>query len=78
MWSFGVLLVEIWTQSVPFPDMLPIEVGAAVSRFEIRPSLPDGAPDYAHTWVDICCKFDPKQRATADQIKKMIEEVCKK
>jgi serine/threonine protein kinase len=72
MWAFGVLLLEIWTQSVPFPDMLPVEVATAVSRLEIRPIAPENAPEYVHEWIDACCKFDPAQRATAPDMSKAI------
>jgi hypothetical protein len=62
-------LVEIWTQNIPFPDMLPHEVASKVAHYELRPIAPIDSPSTIQEAVKSCCGFDPKKRPQISQIK---------
>jgi serine/threonine protein kinase len=68
MWSFGILLIEIWTQQAPYPDYSIVDVGAKVSQGTLVPSLPTLAPSDWRDIVNRCCQNDPNERASWSQI----------
>jgi len=64
VWSFGVLLVEIFTRKPPFPEMAPVDVATKIIKCELQPSLQnvDTAPPMMMYLVQKCCQFDPEKR----------------
>eukprot|EP01114_Cavostelium_apophysatum_P012751 TRINITY_DN2924_c0_g3_i1.p1 TRINITY_DN2924_c0_g3~~TRINITY_DN2924_c0_g3_i1.p1 ORF type:complete len:566 (-),score=119.63 TRINITY_DN2924_c0_g3_i1:62-1759(-) len=68
VWSFGILLIEVYTRSLPFPEMTPLEVATKISHFEMCPEAPSDAPKAIQQLVSECCRFDPNVRPDAGQI----------
>jgi serine/threonine protein kinase len=75
MWAFGVLLIEIYTQAVPFPDLTPVGVANQVSRFELRPIAPSTSPEIIQDLVDKCCQFVPNERETAASVVEKLDKL---
>lgn len=73
MWAYGVLLIEIWTQAPPFPNMNAIDVANKVSRAQFQPCLSAESPQLFIEMVEWCCTYNPSDRATAQQILNYLE-----
>lgn len=62
VWSFGVVLYEIFTQSPPYQGMTAVEAGFAVSKEGKRLKLPDSVPQPIHHLMVWCLNSDPALR----------------
>ncbi len=61
-WAFGVLIIEIWTQKPPYPDLTAFEAGAKVSQMLLKPSPESWFPQEIKNLVQTCCEFNVTQR----------------
>eukprot|EP00731_Ephydatia_muelleri_P016536 Em0009g960a len=77
VWSFGVLLWEIYSYGrVPYPKV-PVEEVAAHVESGYRMEPPEGCPDQINKIMTDCWNKDPNQRPTFAYIEKMLESVAK-
>ena len=74
VWSFGVLLWEIYSYGrVPYPRV-PVEDVAAHVENGYRMEAPDGCPDQIYRIMTDCWNKDLSQRPTFARIEKMLEQ----
>ncbi len=75
VWSFGILVIEIWTQNLPFPELSSFEVGTKVGQMILKPQAPTDAHPKIVKLVSECCQFAAKKRLTMEQVVESIEEL---
>lgn len=74
MWSFGVMLAEVFTREKPWPpNTNPVSIGYQLSHNKnFRPVVQNGAlPPEAQEIFDACTQHDPKLRPTAHSVLQM-------
>ncbi|PRP84423.1 putative LRR receptor-like serine/threonine-protein kinase [Planoprotostelium fungivorum] len=71
VWSFGVVIWEIITESDPFPGVNPVEVAVAVVRDGKRLDIPDTDPQL-QTLMRICWSQLPQDRPNFALIVRML------
>ena len=42
MWSFGIILWELYSREVPFVDYSPMKCGLKIAKGDLRLELPEG------------------------------------
>jgi len=68
VWSFGITLIEIFTRSVPFPNLEPMEAAIRISSGSLLPEIPLTAPPKIAKILQACFQTDPKKRPKFDWI----------
>jgi serine/threonine protein kinase len=64
VWSFGVVLYEIFQQDIPYKELTPFQAGSMVSNYQLKPQL---SPQIKKEWPIIdelmkkCCQFGLKK-----------------
>jgi integrin-linked kinase len=74
VWSFGLVLVEIATRNIPYPEMDPIQVSSMVIADKLRGSLPPDAPPAFEKVFSVCQQREPSDRLTFSQICKALRD----
>jgi serine/threonine protein kinase len=76
VWAFSVFLIEVFTRGVPFPDMQPLAVSAAVAARKIIPKIPEPfysqTPPIIHTIMQESTMWEPAQRPDMVKIVKLL------
>ena len=73
MYSFGVVLWEMFSRQDPFPGMPPFQIVFAVGTQGLRPRL---RPDWPEDWVQLmtdCWAEDPSDRPCFDEVLDRLE-----
>lgn len=77
MWSFGVLLWELYTREVPFSDYSPMQCGLKIARGDLRLHLAEGMSSQMHKLIKICMNEDPLKRPKFEMIIPILEKLKK-
>ena len=71
VFSYGMILYEIFAQKVPFFDVVDSAVVASSIRDGKRPSIPPTLPPYITMLMEFCWKQTPDERPTFEKIIKV-------
>ncbi|KAG1346582.1 dual specificity protein kinase splB [Cocos nucifera] len=74
VYSFGLLLWEMVTGTVPYEDMMPIQAAFAVVNKNLRPVIPANCPAPLQALIEQCWALDPGKRPQFRQIVKVLEQ----
>jgi len=62
VWSFGVLLYEIFSNKAPYEGLDAVQAGYDVCHNDLRLSPPENAPEIIKTIMRECFQTDPSKR----------------
>ena len=65
VWSYGVVLYEIWARQVPWKGMSNLQVGAAILRDKTHVPIPETAPEAIKKTMEAALTHDPVARPSA-------------
>ena len=68
VFSYGIVLWEILTRSVPYRNLEPAQIIARVLTSDLRPPMPEGTPPEIALMIRQCWDRDPKARPTFSEI----------
>lgn len=74
VYSFGLLLWEMVTGTVPYEDMTPIQAAFAVVNKNLRPVIPKDCPPPLRALIEQCWSLLPEKRPEFWQIVKVLEQ----
>jgi len=74
VWSFGILLIEIFTRQEPYPGKHVLEVASKLPQSKLLPSIPENAPDFIKTIMEQCFEFLPTERPDMKEICNELEK----
>jgi len=75
VWSFAVLLEEIYTRNEPYPNMKSFNVATLVGKGELFPNIPPIMPTKLQKISRECSKYEPSARITMREICDKLEEI---
>lgn len=75
MWSFAILLWELFTRQVPFAEFPPMEVGMKIGLEALRVTIPPGTSLHMARLIKICMNEEPGKRPSFDQIIPILEKM---
>lgn len=84
VWSFAVLLVEIYTRKIPYPSMpgIPyyhlntssaLSVATKVAIGELKPEIPTDAPIHIAELITECTQYLAEERPSFEQVIQKLE-----
>ncbi|KAK3135061.1 hypothetical protein QOZ80_5BG0414110 [Eleusine coracana subsp. coracana] len=73
VYSFGLLLWELVTGSLPYEDMTPVQAAFAVVNKNLRPVIPSSCPAPLRLLIEQCWSCQPEKRPEFQQIVKILE-----
>ncbi|CAM9305397.1 unnamed protein product [Chrysoparadoxa australica] len=68
VFSFGIILWEIYTRAIPYDGMQPVQVVAAVLGRRERPRIPSRCPQRLAQLMQLCWHHDPNMRPSFGDI----------
>ncbi|CAD5166797.1 serine/threonine/tyrosine-protein kinase HT1-like [Musa acuminata AAA Group] len=74
VYSFGLLLWEMVTGTIPYEDMTPIQAAFAVVNKNLRPTIPTDCPAPLRALIEQCWGVLPEKRPEFWQIVKVLEQ----
>ncbi|CAF1381821.1 unnamed protein product [Adineta steineri] len=74
IWSFAILLWELFTRRIPFNDLTPMQCGLKIVRDHLRLS-PTNISSHIDKLIQLCTNDDPSKRPTFDAILPIIEKI---
>ncbi|XP_008792275.1 dual specificity protein kinase splB-like [Phoenix dactylifera] len=74
VYSFGLLLWEMVTGTVPYEDMTPIQAAFAVVNKNLRPVIPSDCSAPLQALIEQCWALHPEKRPEFWQIVKVLEQ----
>lgn len=74
VYSFGLLLWEMVTGTIPYEDMTPIQAAFAVVNKNMRPVIPVDCPAALRALIEHCWSSVPEKRPEFWQIVKVLEQ----
>lgn len=74
VWSYGCLLLEIFTKHQPFPTLDVFKVAIFVRDQHGQPEVPTNAPHWAQVLMSACFALDPNHRPTFAEIALMLTD----
>jgi integrin-linked kinase len=77
MWSYAILLWELATREVPFPELTPMEAGMKIATEGLRIEISPGISAHMAKLIRICMNEDPGKRPSFDQIIPILEKMTK-
>ena len=77
MWSFGIILWELYSREVPFVDYSPIKCGLQIAKGDLRLELPEGMSSQMQKLIKICMNEDPQKRPKFEMIIPILEKLKK-
>lgn len=72
VWSFAMLVVEVLTRDVPFPDLEPVRTAIKVAYEGLKPTAPDGCSPAMVRLLADATQTDPRARPTFVQIARLL------
>jgi len=75
VWSFSVLLAEIYTRKEPYPKYNAIEVASRVGRKKLVPETPENMPSILVEISKACSAYYPNDRITMVKVCKTLDSV---
>ncbi|XP_039118735.1 serine/threonine/tyrosine-protein kinase HT1-like isoform X2 [Dioscorea cayenensis subsp. rotundata] len=74
VYSFGLVLWEMVTGTIPYEEMMPIQAAFAVVDKNLRPIIPSECPAAFRALIEQCWALHPEKRPEFWQIVKMLEQ----
>jgi serine/threonine protein kinase len=74
VYSFGLILWEMLTGTIPYQDMTPIQAAFAVVNKNSRPVIPSNCPPAMRALIEQCWSLHPDKRPEFWQIVKVLEQ----
>ncbi|XP_058771568.1 serine/threonine/tyrosine-protein kinase HT1-like isoform X2 [Vicia villosa] len=74
VYSFGLILWELLTGTIPYEDMNPIQAAFAVVNKKLRPIIPPSCPPAMRALIEQCWSLQPDKRPDFWQIVKVLEQ----
>ncbi|KAJ0986426.1 hypothetical protein J5N97_004782 [Dioscorea zingiberensis] len=74
VYSFGLLLWEMVTGTIPYQEMTPIQAAFAVVDKNLRPVIPEDCPAALGCLIKKCWALQPEKRPEFWQIVKVLEQ----
>ncbi|KAI5447998.1 serine/threonine/tyrosine-protein kinase HT1 [Lathyrus oleraceus] len=74
VYSFGLILWELLTGTIPYEDMNPIQAAFAVVNKKLRPIIPPNCPPAMRALIEQCWSLQPDKRPDFWQIVKVLEQ----
>ncbi|KAK7244117.1 hypothetical protein RIF29_38935 [Crotalaria pallida] len=74
VYSFGLMLWEMVTGTVPYKGMTPVQVAFAVSDKNLRPVIPSGCPSVIGDLIQKCWAMKPEKRPEFLQVVQVLEK----
>ncbi|CAJ2648632.1 unnamed protein product [Trifolium pratense] len=74
VYSFGLILWEMLTGTIPYEDMNPIQAAFAVVNKKLRPIIPPDCPPAMRALIEQCWSLQPDKRPDFWQIVKVLEQ----
>ncbi|XXG77413.1 hypothetical protein AAC387_Pa08g1570 [Persea americana] len=74
VYSFGLVLWEMVTGTIPYEEMTPIQAAFAVVNKNSRPVIPTDCPASLRALIEQCWSLDPEKRPEFWQIVKVLEQ----
>ncbi|MED6174980.1 hypothetical protein PIB30_074130 [Stylosanthes scabra] len=74
VYSFGLILWEMVTGTIPYEDMTPIQAAFAVVNRNSRPVIPPNCPPAMRALIEQCWSVHPDKRPEFWQVVKVLEQ----
>ncbi|RDX74910.1 Serine/threonine-protein kinase HT1 [Mucuna pruriens] len=74
VYSFGLILWEMVTGTIPYEDMTPIQAAFAVVNKNSRPVIPSDCPPAMRALIEQCWSLQPDKRPEFWQVVKVLEQ----
>ncbi|KAG4959907.1 hypothetical protein AAZX31_13G162900 [Glycine max] len=74
VYSFGLILWEMVTGTIPYEDMTPIQAAFAVVNKNARPVIPSDCPPAMRALIEQCWSLHPDKRPEFWQVVKVLEQ----
>ncbi|KAG4948469.1 hypothetical protein AAZX31_15G072600 [Glycine max] len=74
VYSFGLILWEMLTGTIPYEDMNPIQAAFAVVNKNSRPIIPSNCPPAMRALIEQCWSLQPDKRPEFWQVVKILEQ----
>jgi len=76
VYAYGIVLWEIVTQEVPFPEMTSYGVfRRAICTQNVRPPIPDNCPKSIKNLLEVCWHKDPETRPNFDRVITILSDI---
>ncbi|WVZ99270.1 hypothetical protein U9M48_044598 [Paspalum notatum var. saurae] len=75
VYSFGILLWELVTGSLPYEEMTPLQAAFAVVNKNLRPVIPSSCPAALKLLIERCWAWQPEKRPEFQQIVSILEDL---
>ncbi|GLE00974.1 hypothetical protein PINS_up009771 [Pythium insidiosum] len=75
VYSFGIVLWEIFSRRCPYDSMQAIQVAMGVLNHDLRPAVPRGCPPFFAYLMQLCWERAPERRPSFEAIVRMCESV---
>ncbi|KAL0586350.1 hypothetical protein ABG067_003963 [Albugo candida] len=73
VYSFGIVVWEIFTSRCPYDDMNQIQTALCVLNYDLRPPIPSKCPRFFSRLMRTCWRRDPELRPSFYRIVKTLE-----
>eukprot|EP00897_Mesotaenium_endlicherianum_P010687 jgi/Mesen1/9647/ME000671S09012 len=73
VYSFGIVMWELFTRQIPFASMSPVQAAHAVTK-KIRPVIPEAVPSELCHIMSACWHHEPGQRPTFQEVVALLED----
>jgi serine/threonine protein kinase len=80
VWSFGMLLVELVTLSLPYADVSVLDIQSTVSslqlpRIQVHQNTDAESATKLRAIIDTCLQFDASKRPSAERLVALVLEL---
>ncbi|PSS10231.1 Serine/threonine-protein kinase [Actinidia chinensis var. chinensis] len=74
VYSFGLILWEMVSGTIPYEEMTPIQAAFAVVHKNLRPAIPEDCPPAMRALIEQCWSLQPDKRPEFWQVVKVLEQ----